>query len=205
MAVPIEFLTLIFRKSELAEFPGGLDAFARVCDAPTYLEDEHLVRVAFMSNADADALLDRVFDVLPAERLSYVVLDLRPDPSELPSWLDRDRGSVWLAGTDPGPLVQLPRGISARFFQTTIACFTDALRRRGILVDVRDSGHQGIVDAIFTRPSTRIEAWLVADQEQLVGLLTQVPRERSFDLQQYEQLLSEIEVTLRELGWNGAG
>jgi len=203
MALPIEFLTLIFRKSELAGFPGGLDAFARVCDAPSYLEDEHLVRVSFMSNADADALLDRVFDVLPAERLSYAALDLRTDPTELPSWLDSDRGSVWLAGTDPGPLVQLPRGISARFFRTTVARLTDALSERGVLVDVRDSGHPGIVDATFTRTSTRIEAWLVTDEEELVGLLTHVPRERSLDLEQYEQLLSEIELTLREVGWKG--
>jgi hypothetical protein len=53
MAVPIEFVTVVARKSAIeATFPGGLEGFARQSLA-NFVEDDHLVREAFMSTADA--------------------------------------------------------------------------------------------------------------------------------------------------------
>ena len=53
MAIPIEFVNVIVRKSAAEKkYSGGLDGLAR-SDLANYLEDEHLVRVGFMSTREA--------------------------------------------------------------------------------------------------------------------------------------------------------
>jgi hypothetical protein len=53
LAVAIEFLNVIVRKSGAEKrYPGGLDRLARF-DLANYLEDEHLVRIGFMSSREA--------------------------------------------------------------------------------------------------------------------------------------------------------
>lgn len=68
MAVAIEFVNVIVRKSAVEScFPGGLDGFARQ-DLCNLTEDEHLLRVGFMSGSEASDFVSE----LEAAGLRYV-------------------------------------------------------------------------------------------------------------------------------------
>lgn len=113
MAVAIEFLSVIVRKAAAEEkYPGGLDGFARL-DLGNYLEDEHLVRIGFMSSRDAWAFADELQSAglrCSNDRESDIAVISRPN-GPTPPWLSvgtcEGREACWLAGCSPGKLIDL--------------------------------------------------------------------------------------------------
>jgi hypothetical protein len=111
LAVAIEFVNVIIRKSAAErKHPGGLDGIARL-DLANYLEDEHLVRVGFMSTGEAFGF---------AERLEAAGLRFSEDgdsdiavitwwDEKKPPWLSvgecNGRAACWLRGCAPGELI----------------------------------------------------------------------------------------------------
>jgi len=207
MALPIEFFTLVFRKADIAaSFPGGLDAFLKLCDAPTFLEDDHLVRMSFMGLSDVDAVLNLIDSARPADELRYAVVQIGIDRSQVPAWLATDDTSsyVWLAETVPGPIVEPPGYFGAYFTPIPLASFNDALRTRGVGLEMH-SNESEVHEVTFLRGSTFVDAWLVADEQQYMrGLITQAPRGRRINLGEHQQLIADLEAVVRDLGWDGS-
>lgn len=210
MAVPIEFCTAVFLKEQLsARFPGGLDELYAFCDSVTYLEDAHLVRVSFVATRDALALVDRVVERVgtdSGEPLVFAIVDRSVTPENLPPWLAvGDVGGTlcaWISGTSPGPMVTVPKSFSARFLRVPYASFTDKLAALGISVEL---AAPATIDVTFHRAATRIDATVGVDGEgKLFGILTFPPRSRSVDVIRHDQLLADLESTLRDLGWQGS-
>jgi hypothetical protein len=55
MAVPIQYLNVIVRKSTLESlYPGGVEAYREACPNGTYEADEWLTRVGFMNPGELD-------------------------------------------------------------------------------------------------------------------------------------------------------
>jgi len=125
LAVAIEFVNVIIRKSAVqGKYPGGLDGLARR-GLSNYLEDDHLVRVGFMSSPEAIGLAER----LEAAGLDYAgnggseVAVITGADEAAPSWLSVGerfgRRACWLSGApegeladfDPDVLLRLPRGV----------------------------------------------------------------------------------------------
>jgi hypothetical protein len=126
VAITIEFVNVIIRKSAVERcFPGGLDAFARQ-DLANLAEDNYLLRVGFMSTGDA---LGFVADL---ERAGLRYLGLEDDSdiavlvgseSAVPAWLSvglvngclacwascHPTGDV--AGPEPGFVLRCPRPV----------------------------------------------------------------------------------------------
>jgi hypothetical protein len=206
MAVPIEFCTVVLKKAQLiALFPGGLEAFFSFSNTPTYIEDDHLVRVAFMATYEAERFLENVANCLPGKtspELTCAVLGSAADSSLVPSWLSvgtiDDTPCAWLAGSPPGRVTRTPRSFGARFFRIPFPLFSDELRSRGIIIERLEDNY-----VIFVRDQTRIEALLgIDDQDIVFGLLTHVPRTRTIDSSSHDQVLLDLESTLRQLGWD---
>ncbi len=113
LAVATEFVNVIVRKSGAEKrYPGGLDGLARL-ELSNYLEDEHLVRIGFMSSREAHAFADE----LEAAGLRHSD-DHESDISVIPwangatpPWLSvgecDGRGACWLGGSSPGTLIDL--------------------------------------------------------------------------------------------------
>jgi hypothetical protein len=109
LAVAIEFVNMIVRKSAIERcFPGGLDGFARQ-DLGNLTEDDHLLRVGFMSTRDAVGFVSE----LEAAGLRY--LGLEPDSDiavvvgtdgTTPPWLCvgavNGYPACWASGHPPG-------------------------------------------------------------------------------------------------------
>jgi hypothetical protein len=209
MALPIEFCTVVFKKTQLAAcFPGGLDAFFAFCDAPTYLEDDHLVRISFMATQEAHGLVERIASILPSEvaqAFDSAVVDRSTEPHNLPPWLMTgtidDVQCAWMADVAPGALVNTPRSVGARFLRIPIARFRDELGALGILTE----NSSDAPDANFTllRGTTRIDAVIGIDDGNLLGLITFLPNSRLPDLAEHEKLLVDLEAVLHQLGWTG--
>jgi hypothetical protein len=126
LAVAIEFVNVIVRKSAVASrFPGGLDGFARQ-DLSNLTEDEHLLRVGFMSTALAWDFVSE----LEAVGLRYLgpVADsdmavVGWDNSPAPPWLSEgDIGGHWacwdsdyppgeVVWPEPGFWLRCPRAV----------------------------------------------------------------------------------------------
>jgi hypothetical protein len=212
MAVPIEFCTVILEKAQLAVgFPGGLDAFFSFSDMPTYIEDDHLVRVAFMATHEAEAFVERVANSLSqeySEGFRCAVLARAADPSNVPPWLSvgtiDDTRCAWFARATPGRLIRPPRCFGARFFRVPFSRFIDELRTRGITVE-RLSLAGGTAEVSFARDRARIEAVLGMDEHDVVfGVMTFPPKTRVLELSSHDQLLLDLESALRRCGWEGA-
>src|SRR5690242_14912761 len=88
MAVGIEFANVILRKSAMEEHvPGGVDTIAQL-SLPNFAEDEHLVRIGFMSTAEAIALMQQIEDlaatpIVPGKAVAIVQWEDLP----YPAWL----------------------------------------------------------------------------------------------------------------------
>lgn len=113
MAVAIEFVNVIICKAAAEKkYPGGLDALAHL-DLANYLEDEHLVRVGFMSSREAFGFVNE----LAAAGLHYSDeggCDLAVIPwtnGATPPWLSvgecEGRGACWMGRYPRGKLVDL--------------------------------------------------------------------------------------------------
>lgn len=115
MAIGLEFVNVIGRKSAVeAKYPGRLDGFVRQ-DLANYFEDDHLLRVSFMSTREA-------FDFV--EQLTRAGLCYSDDSSSdlavvtaggpAPAWLAVGRleghPACWLADQPPGRLINFDSG-----------------------------------------------------------------------------------------------
>jgi hypothetical protein len=126
LALPIEFVNVIVRKPAVDRcFPGGVDGFVRQ-DLANFTEDEYLLRVGFMSTAEASEFVSE----LEARGLRYLGLEADSDiavvigsDSATPPWLSV--GSIgghpacWasshpageIAWPEPGFLLRSPRAV----------------------------------------------------------------------------------------------
>jgi hypothetical protein len=120
VAVGIEFVNVIVRKSAVErKYPGGLDGFVRQ-DLANYVEDEHILRVGFMSTRDALGFAETLEQVGlhhsndPSSEVGVVIWD---DPAT-PSWLAvgvlEGRPACWVRAEPPGRLVDLDPGMLLR-------------------------------------------------------------------------------------------
>lgn len=118
MAVEIEFVNVILRKSAVeAKFPGGLDGFVRQGLA-NYVEDEHILRVGFMSTSDAYGFVEKLHRA-GLRDLDEVAPDLAViSDDEVPAWLTvgkhEGRAACWLSDRPPGKVIGLDRGMMLR-------------------------------------------------------------------------------------------
>lgn len=93
MAIQIEFSNLILRKSAVdAKYPGGLDAFAQR-SLPNYLEDDHLLRIGYMSTVEAMEQMDAL------NQLGFREEDSRDGEMATVSW--DDPALLYLFGVHP--------------------------------------------------------------------------------------------------------
>jgi hypothetical protein len=113
MAVGMEFVNVIVRKSAVeAKYTGGLDGFVRR-ELPNYLEDEHILRVGFMSTGEAYAFLEelRRAGLWYSDDSSSDVAVVTWGDAATPAWLGvgecEGRAACWLREEPPGALVDL--------------------------------------------------------------------------------------------------
>lgn len=134
MAIAIEFVNVIVRKSAAErKYPGGLDGLARL-DLGNYLEDDYLVRVGFMSTGDAIGF---------AEQLEAAGLRLSEDgesdiavitwsDAERPPWLSvgdcEGRAACWLGDCAPGKLVDVDPCMMLRWAPPILPSVEDVVR-----------------------------------------------------------------------------
>lgn len=156
LAIAIEFVNVIVRKSAVdRSFAGGLDAFARQ-DLANLTEDDHLLRVGFMSTADA---LDFVSE-LKAAGLRHLGPEADSDiavvtgnDSALPSWLSvgsvNGHAACWASGFPAGEVVFAEPGFLLR-------CSRDVYRTLRELVckceakvhELSVEGEQGLLEKL---------------------------------------------------------
>lgn len=116
MAIEVEFVNVILRKSALERhLPGGVDDLAQRPLA-NFAEDEHLVRIGFMSTFEALTLISEVEALAaPAFRFdgnaAIIEWEARPYPAWLSVGMIEDYPACWLASAPPGARVQLDRGM----------------------------------------------------------------------------------------------
>jgi hypothetical protein len=139
LAIALEFINVIVRKSAIeAKYPGGVDGFVRQ-DFANYLEDEHILRVGFMSTSEATRFVEELLGAGlrhsddAASDLAVITWDTAP------SWLTvgecEGRGACWLSGMPTGKLVDLDHGIMLRCHKFgAVEDIVDLLRRCGIKV-----------------------------------------------------------------------
>ena len=120
MAVQINFFSMIIRKSVLDDkYPGGAKQYRADCPNKSYIEDDYLTRVAYMSGEDLYHYIDEVTDKAP---LLTLCTEQKPNNDIMPyhhgfgffpfyknDWLEKFtdglNGFVYLADTDPGKSV----------------------------------------------------------------------------------------------------
>ena len=174
MAVEIEFANVIVRKSALvAKYPGGLDAFA-ASGLPNYIEDEHLVRVGFMSSDEASDLAEGLtlhglsFNENELSDIAIVQHDSHPD------WLTigpfNDAMGCWLTGTTNGQLVRFSNGFLLRCSRSMFDGLEKVTASIGVKVVRFAPGPEGQKDfnqvVHFTRGIACIEANVVGDNDE---------------------------------------
>jgi hypothetical protein len=140
LAVAIEFINVIVRKSAVERcFPGGLDAFARD-ELGNLTEDNHLLRIGFMNPGDARAFVSE----LEAVGLRYRGLEADSDiavvvggDSPVPPWLSvgsvNGHAACWasdhpvgeLAWPEPGFLLRCPRPLYDSLSEVVRQCGTE--------------------------------------------------------------------------------
>ncbi len=120
MAVAIEFVNVIIRKAAVERsFPGGLDGFA--CqDLPNLTEDEHLLRVGFMSGSEAFRFTSK----LEAAGLCHINSGAASDiaviwgGSDVPPWLSigyvNGYSACWASDHPVGELAWPENGFALR-------------------------------------------------------------------------------------------
>jgi hypothetical protein len=121
LAIPIEFANVIVQKPAVERsFPGGLGGFARQ-DLSNLCEDDHLLRVSFMSTAEAF----RFISELEAMGLRFRDLEAASDialvqglDDAVPPWLSigrvDDHAACWASGNPAGELASPEPGLFLR-------------------------------------------------------------------------------------------
>jgi hypothetical protein len=120
LAIAIEFVNVIVRKSAVeAKYPGGLDGFVRQ-QLANYLEDEHILRVGFMSGHDAFRFVEELqaAGLCHADDGASDLAVITWDDTAVPSWLTvgecEGRAACWLSDRPPGRLMDLDPGMLLR-------------------------------------------------------------------------------------------
>ncbi len=137
MAVAIEFVNVIVRKAAVEHsFPGGLDGFARQ-DLPNLTEDDHLLRVGFISGGEASVFVSE----LEAAGLRYTESDpgsdiaMVWDGSALPRWLAvgavGGHWACWASDQPPGELALPEPGFLLRCPRQVYQSLPEVIRRCG--------------------------------------------------------------------------
>ena len=118
MAVLIEGFSVVARNATVAaKYPGGMDGFVRDCPNATFCSDDHLSRVGFMLQPDADAFVAglAVLGFTPSLRDAaedLVIVSQTEGPLRPCDWLQfgQFQGALiaWLAGEDAGDLHATP-------------------------------------------------------------------------------------------------
>lgn len=115
MAIELDCASVIVPIDSLeARYPGGVAAYRDDCPNNSYLQDEHLTRVGFMSTTEAVRYLGQVASkglrVTDDPSASDVVLINGRDSNPTCIWLEYGGhgGAVacWLRGHPPGELVR---------------------------------------------------------------------------------------------------
>jgi hypothetical protein len=147
LAVAIEFVNVIVRKSAAEKnYPGGLDGLARL-DLPNYLEDEHLVRVGYMSTREALGFAERLEAVglrFSENGESDIAVITWSDP-ETPLWLSvgecEGRGACWLRECSPGKLIDFDPCMMLRWAASAFPSVKEVVRvLRECDAEVRECG-----------------------------------------------------------------
>ena len=143
MALACEFLNVVIRKSALmGHYPDGIDGFVRL-DLANFVEDEHLVRVGFMSTREGYDLIQ----LLEAHGLQY--LGNEPDSdiamfdarqSDFPAWLQVGFAdgclACWANGFPAGDVVRSESNSFLLMYPRAIdPVFVEALNESGAQVD----------------------------------------------------------------------
>jgi tetratricopeptide (TPR) repeat protein len=114
MAVLIEGFSVVVRNADLAaKYPGGVAGYRRDCPNNSFCADEHLSRVGFMAQADAEVFVARLAEkgLTPSRKdaAEDVALVSQADGLLRPCvWLELGQWGqaavAWLAGTQRGDL-----------------------------------------------------------------------------------------------------
>ena len=145
MAVEIEFVNVIIRKTALEEkYKNGLDGFLSL-SLPNYIQDDQIVRVGYMSTKEAVNLMDDLHEHgLTSDDFACLT-------KSCPEWLSvgKIEGShcCWLKGSEPLPVVKningfwlvCPSGLYAKLENT----FKEYLI--GILRTQSDEGNERLL------------------------------------------------------------
>ena len=210
MAVEIEFANVIIRKAAMEKkYPGGLDAFAAT-ELPNYIEDDNLARVGFMSSGAAQKLvvsltqLGLISDNTPQSEVAIVERDRCPD------WLIirpiKNSTGCWLAGSNPGNLVNCKNGFLLRCPRDLFGQLEIALE--SYKIDVNRSEPQPAEQkdfmqvVCFSRNNAFIEAKVIGDKSgsRPVGLWASRDLSRRQSCADDIRLAAEIEAVLLAQG-----
>jgi len=173
VAVAIEFVNVIVRKPVVERcYPGGLDGFARQ-DLANLTEDDHLLRVGFMSTRDALAFVSELEAVglryLGQEANSDIAIVVRSD-DDAPPWLSigsvNGHPACWANGQavgevawpEPGFLLRCPRPVYDSLSELVGQCGAKVHEEAsgaeaGALAQLRCSREEGeiIIDVVGER------------------------------------------------------
>ena len=199
MAVEIEFVNVIIRKSALGvKYPGGLDAFATT-DLPNYIEDDHLVRIGFMSTAEAcelaEALMQHGLSFDNTEQSDIAIVQ-----QNCPAWLTfgkfGDSVGCWLTGRDCGPLLRCTNGFLLRCPRDLFDRLETVMKTIGIVATRSEPQHEDEQDFIqvvnFSRQNAFVTANVIGEKDSSgpVGLWA------SRDLSRREHCAEDIQFAL---------
>lgn len=211
MAVAIEFVNVFVRKSAAEmKFPGGLDGVARL-DLANYLEDEHLVRVGFMSAREAFGFAEQLeaaglrFSEGVESDIAVVTWD-----GETPPWLcvgECDgRGACWLHDAAVGKLVDIDPCLMLRWAAPILPSVEDVVRTlRQVGAHVRERARnieeQGTVLLDCFREGAQIEVEVFANPDiRRMGVWGRRNLERRTSIEADQALMRDFKAALVSAG-----
>lgn len=213
MAVAIEFYNVIVRKSaiELRYF-GGLDAFASQ-DLPNYLEDEHLVRIGFMSSSGAVGFADELKRAglhLSEDGESDFAIITTTEGSA-PIWLSvgerEGQWACWLKGAPLGKLINFDPELLFRLPPLLFSSPDDVVRvlrqsGAGIGAPVPTSDDPTILRLDCTRKGAKIEidVFTEAGSGRPIGVWGRRILARRTSIESDSSLMADVSVALKNAG-----
>lgn len=211
MAVAIEFINVIVRKSAVEKvFPGGLDGFARQ-DLANLTEDDHLMRVGFMDADEAHRFVIKLDEAglrfLGSDSGSDIAV-FGWDFSQLPPWLSADllnnQWACWENEYPVGEVVYSVPGFLLRCSQTIFRSLTDVVRDIDAKIsrntNEKDSGY--LARLLCTRGDAEILIDVVGtiEDETPIGLLGRRQLSRRKQFQTDVDLIHDLVSTLQQYG-----
>lgn len=177
MAVVLEFASVILRKSAVErDIPGGLDAVTQL-SLPNLAEDEHLLRVGFMSTSEAAALISSIVALGSRDGLALVQWGVLPHPEWISVGMVDDQAACWLAGTPPGALARVEQNRMLLCFGITEARILESL---GAIARIARSERvaDGDLQLAFARDDALIDVRVMADEARCAIMLDRQPARR---------------------------